>query len=465
MLSLLRLLAFLPLAFSDPTSHLEQRQIPTTPDNDPFYDPPPGFESEAPGAILKTRTITASFLGIIPAANVETYQLLYRTTAINGSAIAGVTTVSKPLFNPLPDRFVSFHTAYDASAKICDPSHNYQLFAPQADLLSEIEVLILEIYLAAGYIVSSPDYEGPDAAFGAERLAGIVALDSMRAVSHFHETLGMTTSTPSIVGYGYSGGAIATGWAAGLQPTYAPELPMRGWAFGGTPANLTGTIVFVDNTAFSGFLPFGVVGISTPSAYGAQLTPLFDEILTPYAQSKVAFARTHCTIADVFNFFEQSILSPQFSSLGDRLLYHPTVSDVLVLQTMGVRRDETPTAPVYMYHSAVDEIIPYANASTLYDSWCSFGASVDFVTFGNGGHVGTEILGLIGAFDFVQSAFAGTVAMDGCKASTTLDNTLDPIALGVDLEPVLLRLTNMLAHLGENDENMLGILRSGTRLF
>jgi hypothetical protein len=36
---------------------------------------------------------------------------------------------------------------------------------------------------------------------------------------------------------GYSGGAIATGWAAQLQPTYAPELAFVGAVAGGTPAD------------------------------------------------------------------------------------------------------------------------------------------------------------------------------------------------------------------------------------
>ena len=76
------------------------------PSSDPFYQPPAGFESQEPGTILRTRTIVVSLFGILPDP-VEAYQLLYRTTSINGSAIATVTTVFKPLF-PKTDRFVSF---------------------------------------------------------------------------------------------------------------------------------------------------------------------------------------------------------------------------------------------------------------------------------------------------------------------------------------------------------------------
>jgi hypothetical protein len=63
----------------------------------------------------------------------------------------------------------------------------------------------------------------------------------MRAVNNFATTLGLKSKKNSIVGVGYSGGAIATGWAAALQGNYAPELNVKGWSAGGTPANLTGT--------------------------------------------------------------------------------------------------------------------------------------------------------------------------------------------------------------------------------
>lgn len=95
--------------------------------------------------------------------------------------------------------------------------------------------------------------------FSVGRLEGMAVLASMRAVSNFNATLGFSTSmTPKIVGYGYSGGAVATGWTAQLKNSYAAELDVRGWAMGGTPANLTGTAVFLDETTFAAFCPAGV---------------------------------------------------------------------------------------------------------------------------------------------------------------------------------------------------------------
>jgi hypothetical protein len=219
----------------------ERALIPLKPSVDPFYQPPAGFESTAPGTILKTRTIIPALLGLLPSA-VQAYQLLYRTTSINGTAIATVTTVFKPLVaNATLDKFVSFHTAEDSSFVDCAPSYNYQLLAQQTNAIVAFEAFILNGYVSQGYIVSSPDYESFDAAFGPGRLAGRGVLDSMRAVNNFASTLKLASNSNAIVGIGYSGGAIATGWAAALQHNYAPELNVKGWSSGGTPANITGT--------------------------------------------------------------------------------------------------------------------------------------------------------------------------------------------------------------------------------
>lgn len=424
------------------------RGLPKAPSADPFYQPPAGFESEAPGTILRQRSISVAFLGLIPDP-VEAYQLLYRTTAINGSAIATVTTIFKPT-NPKTDRFVSFHTAYDSAASICDPSYNYQLGAAQTDIISSAEQLILQSYLLLGYIVASPDYEGPDAAFGAGRLAGMGVLDNMRAVSSF-DALGLSSAKPMIVGTGYSGGALATGWAASLQPSYAPELDIKGWAQGGTPANLTGTFEYLsDNNPFSGLLPPAVAGLSYPSAYGAQLDPFLNGILTSKGRSVIEKSKTTCAVEDMLNFADQSLLSTSIQSLGDRLLYDPTAQSILKQCTMGVTKEITPTAPVFVYHASQDEIIPYADASTMVDSWCGYGADVKFTTFAYGGHATTEVIGLPDTINFVESAFAGTT-QSGCSSNTELVSILNPIALGVELEPILTKLVGVILTLGIKD--------------
>ena len=77
---------------------------PLTPDLDPFYKPPAGYESKAPGHILATRRIVGSLAGMpVP---ITYWQLLYRTTDALNRPLATVTTIAVPLMAQ-PNKLVS----------------------------------------------------------------------------------------------------------------------------------------------------------------------------------------------------------------------------------------------------------------------------------------------------------------------------------------------------------------------
>ncbi|KAL4775877.1 secretory lipase-domain-containing protein [Aspergillus nidulans var. acristatus] len=400
------------LAVSLPLDVAQSIPAAQDPQTDPFYRPPPGFERAPPGTIFRKRLVTTSFFGLVPDP-VEAHQILYRTTAINGSAITSVTTVFKPL-HAMTDRYVSFHTAYDSASVTCDPSYQYQLGVAQTDLISTFEFLFLQRHLLHGYIVAAPDHEGPDAALGSGRLAGMTVLDGMRAVNNFNETLGFSTSRPMIAATGYSGGAIATGWAASLHSVYAPELNVKGWAMGGTPANLTGTFYYLDGRLYSGFIPAAINGLSKPSAYGTQLLPIMDRIVTEKGQALLDYANSHCVPADLANWPNQSMLSPDIQTLGPDLLLEPTIHSVLVENLLGGRPEEAPIAPVLVYHGVEDEIIPYHDIPVMVDSWCSAGATVQFRTYTTGGHARTLLGSLTDSAGYIDDAFAGMLE-HGCS--------------------------------------------------
>ena len=71
------------------------RSVRSCPADDPFYDPPQGFQHAAPGTVLRSRGVEVAFLGLIPQKFTAT-QLLYRTTDMNGEPEATVTTVIAP---------------------------------------------------------------------------------------------------------------------------------------------------------------------------------------------------------------------------------------------------------------------------------------------------------------------------------------------------------------------------------
>lgn len=447
----------LPFALGRVVANLNEPRAVLPPSQDPFYRPPAGFESTPPGTVLRSRRIIASFFTFIPDP-IESYQILYRTTAINGSAIATVTTVFKPLFAKR-DRFITYNIAYDSSGPDCSPSGAFQLGSNPITALASAEFLLMQIYLFQGYIVSAPDYEGPDAAFTPGHLSGMGVLDSMRAVENFGDTLRLS-SRPMIVGMGYSGGGLATGWASALHPSYAPDLNIKGWVAGGIPANLKSIFEFIDNTVVSGFEPIAIAGMMKPSAYGALVKPLFDRIATDQGRKAIELANTKCAVANLLAFPFQSVLDTKFQSLGSKLLDEPIIATILSENTLGIKQSETPTAPVLMYHAQPDEIVPYPPAATLRESWCKNGANIKFTSYAAGGHGTTVILGIPDAVEFTKSAFDGDIE-SGCTTRTVFDDKLSPFALGLNLEPLLVGLINALAILGKKDINFLEGIKAG----
>jgi hypothetical protein len=70
--------------------------------------------------------------------------------------------------------------------------------------ISQFELLLVVALLNQGYIVNSPDYQGPSSAFSAGRLEGHGVLDSMRAALSYNP-LGLDSNKTKIVGAGCTG--------------------------------------------------------------------------------------------------------------------------------------------------------------------------------------------------------------------------------------------------------------------
>jgi len=154
----------------------------TSTDQDPFYEPPPGFAEVEPGTVLRSRDVTIGFLGMI-AQRVAATQLLYRTTNLHGDAEVAVTTVLLPA-QPDPARpcpLLSYQCAIDAVSSRCFPSHAMRLGAGPVGAFTQAEYLLVAAALAEGWAVSVPDHEGCHGMWGSPREPGYRILDGVRA--------------------------------------------------------------------------------------------------------------------------------------------------------------------------------------------------------------------------------------------------------------------------------------------
>ncbi|KAH8919015.1 LIP-domain-containing protein [Atractiella rhizophila] len=416
MLSSFLSLSFLALSAHSAPSPFTRRA--TAPSQDPFYIPPAGFESAAPGTVFASRSVDVSSFGF--KETVQAWQLLYRTESQNGTAMATVTTVFRPppVNSHDPYHLLAWNIPEDASSFDCSPSY---LFNQGETGLGDSSTTELSAFLSQGWIVTAPDYEGPSSAFGAGRIAGKGVLDAVRATLGFR---GMSLTKFSKVGItGYSGGAIAAGWTAALQPTYAPELNIVAVAQGGTPANSTGTSVYLDGTLYAGFAVGGIAGFT--NSYKS-INTLWGKIATQHGKEAVEFSNSHCTTDMLIAYAYQKIQSTVFTSAGDRLLYLPEVQKVGKDNTLGLVAHETPTAPLYVYHAVNDEIIPIVDTETMVASYCSnhiHSLIFDRIT-GDAGHTNTYGLNFANVIAFLSGHFAGIEASKGCTIRDVDSSTL-----------------------------------------
>ncbi|KAJ9115345.1 hypothetical protein QFC24_007010 [Naganishia onofrii] len=385
---------------------------------DPFYTPPSGWESQPVGAILNTRIIVPAIVGLIPTVGLEGWQLLYRTQGANGEPLATVTTILKPL-GAKTDRLLAYTFAEDGNNRKCAPSYNLQFLAVQENLIVTVESFLVYSALAQGWTITIQDYEGPNAAFIAGRLEGRGVLDGIRATLNFSK-LGLTN--PKLAIWGYSGGGAASGWAAALQPSYAPELNLIGVAQGGTPANLTATADFINGGASAGFVFASIAGVS--DAY-PDFKARVNELATPAGLAELAKVRQRCAPANILAYSNQDVLSTQYFTSGAATLTDPVIQATLSNLVLGSQVADTPRVPLYVYHAVNDDIVPYAPASVMANSYCSKGATIEFVSDVNPStqHFTMELLHFPKVIDWLKGRFDGTINPSGCKF-TNISQTL-----------------------------------------
>jgi hypothetical protein len=361
---------------------------------DPFYVPPAGYETAAPGAILRTRPVTVTGLGIpIP---VQSTQMLVRSTDAHGGPAAVVATLMIPqgaYSGPGARPLLSYQPATDSLGDQCNPSYTLRTG-------TEKELPLVASGLSRGWAVVVTDYQGPRNAFAAGHMAGHAVLDGIRAAEHLPSTGLAGTATP--VGlWGYSGGGLATGWAAQLQPSYAPELAVKGVASGGTPADLEAAGRQIDGGPAAGLFLAAAVGMSRE--YPELLTLLNDR-----GRGLVDQIGDMCLAQEVasYPFRRLSEYTTATDPLGT-----PVAQAVLNANEMGGTR---PSAPVYLYHSLFDELVPYASAQALKASWCGLGARVQLYTDILSEHNVLAVTGAPAAVSYLAARFAGTPAPSNC---------------------------------------------------
>ena len=242
------------------------------PKDDPFYtySGSTPLDQIAPGTVLATRSIAYHVLGV-PTA-LKTTQLLYRSTSQTGKPTVNVTSVIQPLRHGDRTKVLSYQSAYDSLNRNDQPSYAISGGLTFGGIVPNVELAVFGLFLAQGFTVIVPDTEGQRADFAAGPEYGMNTLDSIRAA--FNASTVELASDANVALLGYSGGAIASEWAAELAPTYAPDVNARmiGAAIGGVLVHPAHNLHYVENTYFwAGVMPMALIGIAR--AFEIDFTP------------------------------------------------------------------------------------------------------------------------------------------------------------------------------------------------
>lgn len=353
-----------------PHQSLRQGDHPLLPAEDPFYDPPAGFQHALPGTVLRSRDVELAFLGLIPQ-RLHATQLLYRTTDRNDNPQATVTTVLAPADRDLgrPCPIVSYQCAIDAVDGRCFPSYALRRRAKGHGSFTQLELLLIAAILSQGWAVSIPDHEGRDGHWGAPYEPGYHVLDGLRAALAT-EQLELSAEAP-IGLWGYSGGGLATGWAAEVSGSYAPELNVVGAALGSPVGDLGNTLRRLNGSFWSG-LP--AVMISALARVYPDLERVIDEHATVDGRELLRSLESTTTGAAVLRFHHQSLDSYIDQPL-EQLVEHPAVQHVFDDTRLGTA---VPVPPVLMVQAIHDEVISVDDIDTLAQTYASGGARLTY---------------------------------------------------------------------------------------
>ena len=353
-----------------PHEELVRGTRPQLPCDDPFYDPPPGYQHAAPGTVLRSRDVELAFLGLIPQ-RVKATQLLYRTTNMHGDPDAAATTVIVPAERG-PEAVtpvVSYQCAIDAVSSRCFPSYALRRHAHATGAVAQVEFLLIAAALAEGWAVSVPDHEGRLGMWGAPYEPGYHVLDGLRAALG-SKRLGLSPDAP-IGLWGYSGGGLASAWAAEMSGTYAPDLNIVGAVLGSPVGDLGSTFRRLNGTFMSG-LPALVVA-ALADIY-PDLNRVIDEHVTEEGRSLLKRLHDMTTAEAVIRMLKKD-MDDMLDVPLEQILNTPEVKHVFEDIKLGVA---VPTPPVLIVQAVHDQLISVEDIDELTETYRSGGASVTY---------------------------------------------------------------------------------------
>ena len=389
------------------------RSRPARPRDDHFYRPPSDLDSLPPGALIRSRAVRLGFLGVLPQPNMSAWQLAFRSSDLHGRAEVAVTTVIAPKAHgpSAPRRLVAYQCAIDAVSDRCFPSYCLRLGAVVPGALPPLELTQIGFLLERGFVVSVADHEGLGGVFGAPREPGHRVLDGIRATLAF-EPVQLAADTE--VGlFGYSGGGMASAWAAEMAPSYAPELNIVGAVLGSPVGDPGEAFLKLNRTLFAGLPALVIAGLA--KVY-PELSRVIDGHTTVEGRLRLMrledLTTAQAVIAYRFDDFDDFLDAP----LAD-VLALPEVLEVIADLRLGAR---TPECPLLVVQAVHDRIIDVLDVDAQVDRYVEGGATVRYVRDLFSEHMGLMLIAQPLMISWLEARFSSPPTATGTATVRSL---------------------------------------------
>ncbi len=367
-------------------------------DPDPFYAQPADLSASRPGDVLDVRPMPP--LAMFPDTRITLVK--FRSTNSAGEPIAATTTVLQPAGHRRDAPVLSYQHIINGLGVRCSVSK--VLYTDDPNLMVR-EAVFWNLALRRGWTMALPDHLGPNFAYGAAKLGGQVTLDGIRAI---RKVADLQVGGSRVAMAGYSGGGMATAWAAALQPSYAPDVAVAGAALGGVPMNL---VSMLEGLGFGSHPVFGLApaaGIGLEREY-PQRFPISEQMNARGLAARAAIADA-CTNDILGAGAGRGILD--FAATTS-MVDDPHARAVVEENSLELYPG-TPTMPVFEWHSPIDGLIPVEAITATTHRWCAAGTPLVTESTPTPDHLTAAVLGLPSALRWLDARLQGEPAPSTC---------------------------------------------------
>ncbi|WP_210204477.1 lipase family protein [Phyllobacterium phragmitis] len=345
-----------------------------------------------PGSIIHRERMNAGIEGA------EAWRVLYRSTGLEGEAIAVSGVVIVPVAEPPADGFPVVAWAHPTTgiAQQCAPSFDQDIGRTIPGLKEMVK---------KGFVVAATDYVGLGTAGPHPYLVGKSAahsvLNSVRAAG------GVTRTSRKFVVWGHSQGGHAALWTGQLSAEFAPELIPLGVAAAAPASNLSA--LFEDDHATAGGKAFTTLALlSWSKIYGLDL----GSVIEPGSLASARVIGKEC----MTNRLDLLIDGWALRGLAKSFL---KIDPTKVAPWSGIIKENTPSRmqaglPVLITQGTRDSVVLPPVTRNFARGLCKAGTPVEMVEM-DADHLSVATLGADVVVQWIADRLSGYAAASGCS--------------------------------------------------